>query len=52
MLRKGTLLVRRKVPVPLPDGSGTREKSQIVQLHTDVIGDEFWNENNHLLTIS
>ncbi|XP_046437172.1 probable tRNA(His) guanylyltransferase isoform X2 [Daphnia pulex] len=52
MLRKGTILVRRKVPVALPDGSGTREKSQIVQLHTDVIGDEFWNENNHLLTIS
>lgn len=51
MLRKGTILVRRKVPIALPDG-GTREKSQIVQQHTDIIGDEFWNENNHLLTIS
>lgn len=51
MLRKGTVLVRRKVPVALPNG-GTREKSQIIQEHIDIIGDEFWDKNSHLLTIS
>nr|CAG4637242.1 EOG090X0AR4 [Ceriodaphnia reticulata]SVE73111.1 EOG090X0AR4 [Ceriodaphnia reticulata] len=51
MLKKGTLLVRRKVPVPLPNG-GTREKSQIVQQHVDVIGDDFWKESGHFLTAS
>uniref|UniRef100_A0A0P5KN08 tRNA(His) guanylyltransferase n=1 Tax=Daphnia magna TaxID=35525 RepID=A0A0P5KN08_9CRUS len=51
MLRKGTVLVRRKVPVALPNG-GTREKSQIVQEHVDIIGDEFWNTNTHLLTLT
>ena len=51
MLKKGTLLIRRKVPVTLPNG-GTREKSQIVQQFTDVIGEDFWKENNHLLSAS
>nr|CAG4651210.1 EOG090X0AR4 [Simocephalus serrulatus]SVE94413.1 EOG090X0AR4 [Simocephalus serrulatus] len=51
MFRKGTLLVRRRVPVPLPNG-GTREKSQIIQQYADVIGDEFWKENSHLLASS
>lgn len=48
MMRKGTLLVRRRIPVPLPNG-GTREKSQIIQEYRDIIGDDFWTENSHLL---
>nr|CAG4646468.1 EOG090X0AR4 [Macrothrix elegans] len=51
VFRKGTILVRRKVPVSLP-GGGTRERSQVVQLHTDLIGDDFWKENNHILEYS
>nr|CAG4649565.1 EOG090X0AR4 [Scapholeberis mucronata]SVE93793.1 EOG090X0AR4 [Scapholeberis mucronata] len=48
MVRKGTILVRRRTPVPLPSG-GTREKSQIFREYRDVIGEDFWEENSHLL---
>nr|CAG4641924.1 EOG090X0AR4 [Eurycercus lamellatus] len=48
LFRKGTTLVRKKVPISLPNG-GTREKSQIIQMHSDMIGDDFWKENDHLL---
>nr|CAG4648128.1 EOG090X0AR4 [Moina brachiata]SVE93177.1 EOG090X0AR4 [Moina brachiata] len=48
LYRKGTVLVRRRGPVPLPNG-GTRDKSQIFQSNTDLIGEDFWKENSHLL---
>ena len=48
MFRKGTVLIRKKVPVAL-EGGGVREKSQVLQCHCDVIGDTFWKENSQLL---
>ena len=48
LVKKGTVLIRKKVPVLLENGE-TRAKSQIVQQNIDLIGDEFWKENEHLL---
>nr|CAG4648802.1 EOG090X0AR4 [Polyphemus pediculus] len=49
MYKKGTILVRKKVPIVLP-GGGTRDKSQVVELYTDMIRDDFWKENKILST--
>lgn len=51
LFKKGTILVRKKAPVALPNG-GTREKSQIFQYNADMIGDDFWKENCQLLSSS
>ena len=48
LVRKGTVLIRKKVPVVLENGE-TRAKSQIVEQTTDLISDHFWTENEHLL---
>nr|CAG4642699.1 EOG090X0AR4 [Evadne anonyx] len=48
MYRKGTVLVRKKMPVTL--NGVTRQKSEVCEMFTDMIKDEFWTENDHLLT--
>jgi len=48
MYRKGTVLVRKKMPVTL--NGVTRQKSEICETYGDMIKEEFWQENDHLLT--
>ncbi|KAK0091711.1 hypothetical protein PV326_002796 [Microctonus aethiopoides] len=44
MFRKGTTLIKKL----LPDGDG-KTKLSVLQIHDDIIGDKFWNENSELL---
>jgi len=46
--KKGTTIIKRKEKLILPDGQ-SKMKNQVVELDCDIIGDEFWNENLHLL---
>lgn len=48
MYRKGTVLVRKKVPVTLENV--TRLRSEVCEMFTDIINDDFWKEHDHLLT--
>ena len=48
--KKGTTIIRKKVEVPCESGeSATKLRTKIVELDCDIIGDEFWNQNPHLL---
>jgi len=47
-LKKGTTIIKRKEKLILPDGQ-SKMKNKVVELDCDIIGDEFWNENPHLL---
>jgi len=47
-LKKGTTIIKRKEKLILPDGQ-SKMKNKVVELDCDIIGDEFWNENQHLL---
>jgi len=47
-LKKGTTIIKRKEKLILPDGQ-SKMKNKVVELDCDIIGDEFWNENLHLL---
>jgi len=46
--KKGTTIIKRKEKIILPDGQ-SKMKSKVVELDCDIIGDEFWIENPHLL---
>jgi len=50
LVKKGTVLIRKKVPILLENGE-TRAKSLISQQSVDLIGDQFWKENEHLLKL-
>ncbi len=51
--RRGSLLLRRRAPVvvkTLPDGTDVcRDRTRVVVLHEDIIGDAFWTQHAHLL---
>ena len=48
--KKGTTIIKKKVEVPCENGSYAKKlRTKIVQLDCDIIGDDFWNENQHLL---
>jgi len=49
--KKGTTIIKKKMEVPCGDNDAGAKKlrTRIVQLDCDIIGDEFWNENPHLL---
>nr|CAG4638638.1 EOG090X0AR4 [Cyclestheria hislopi] len=51
MFRKGTILIRKKRPITLLNGE-VREKSKVVEMHCDLIGDLFWDENNFFVKIN
>lgn len=47
MYRKGTILIRKNVPVPSLNG---KRYQIVVPLFTDLIRDPFWNEHTEILT--
>lgn len=47
-LKKGTTIIKRKEEITLPDGD-TKVRTKVVELSCDIIGDQFWVENPHLL---
>ena len=48
--RKGTTLIKRKVEIPNENGDGgSKLRSKLFLLDCDIIGEEFWLENPHLL---
>ena len=52
--KKGTTLFRKKVEFPVRDASGndtgkTKLRMQVCETNGDIIGDDFWMENEHLL---
>ncbi|XP_023323552.1 probable tRNA(His) guanylyltransferase [Eurytemora carolleeae] len=47
-LKKGTTIIKRKQTIPMDNGE-TKTRTQVVELDCDIIGDDFWNENPHLL---
>jgi tRNA(His) guanylyltransferase len=47
-LKKGTTIIKRKEKFDLPDGQ-SKMKNKVVELDCDIIGDQFWTENPHLL---
>lgn len=55
VFRKGTTIFRKRVKQNV-ETSGemprqfTRMMSKMISINSDIIGDEFWNENEHLLT--
>nr|CAG4650371.1 EOG090X0AR4 [Sida crystallina] len=49
LYRKGTTLMRKRVPYTNPETGFTRDKSTIVETTCDIIGDQFWEENSFLL---
>merc|ERR1712037_42598 len=46
--RKGTSLFRKKQEVQT-DSGGTAMRSRVVEHNGDIIGDDFWGENSHIL---
>jgi len=48
-LRKGTTIIKRKESIEI-EGGGSKTRTQAVELSCDIIGDQFWEENPHLLT--
>ena len=46
--RKGTAIHRKRVEVKTESG-GTAMRSRIVEYSGDFIGDDFWEENAHIL---
>jgi tRNA(His) guanylyltransferase len=53
MYRKGTIVYRGYVPETVTDSrtgeQTTRKRKQVIVAHRDIIGDEFWKENPHIL---
>eukprot|EP00092_Neocalanus_flemingeri_P019039 GFUD01020627.1.p1 GENE.GFUD01020627.1~~GFUD01020627.1.p1 ORF type:complete len:261 (-),score=61.04 GFUD01020627.1:14-796(-) len=48
--RKGTTIIKKKVEIPSENGAGgTKQRTKTFLLDCDIIGDEFWNENPHLV---
>ena len=50
--RKGTVIHRKKVEIPLEKeirGSSSKWRTQTVTEHCDIIGDDFWAQNKHIL---
>jgi tRNA(His) guanylyltransferase len=53
LFRKGTILYREEQDVACTSSTGepmTRRRKVVVQHHTDMIGDEFWNNRPWLLS--
>lgn len=46
--RKGTTIIRKKVEVAL-EGGGSKLKTKLLHLDCDIIGEDFWTENSHLI---
>ena len=46
--RKGTSIFRKKIEVQTESG-GTAKRSRVVEFNGDIIGDDFWEENPHIL---
>ena len=40
--------IKKKVEIPC-DNAGTKIRTKMVQLDCDIIGEDFWTENPHLL---
>jgi hypothetical protein len=47
-IRKGTTLIKKKVALPLENGE-TKMRTRTLELSCDIIGEEFWLANPHLL---
>jgi hypothetical protein len=47
-IRKGTTLIKKKVEVAMENGE-TKLRTRTLELSCDIIGDEFWLANPHLL---
>jgi hypothetical protein len=47
-VRKGTTIIKKKVELPMENGE-TKTRTQILELNCDIIGEEFWQGNPHLL---
>jgi len=47
-MKKGTTIIKKKTEIPMENG-GTKVRTKQVELDCDIIGDEFWKENSHLL---
>jgi len=47
-LKKGTTIIKRKEKIDLPDGEH-KMRTRTLELDCDIIGDQFWNDNPHLL---
>ena len=47
-IRKGTTLIKKKVAVPMENGE-TKLRTRTLELSCDIIGEEFWLANPHLL---
>ena len=47
-IRKGTTLIKKKVEVPMENGE-TKLRTRTLELSCDIIGEEFWLANPHLL---
>lgn len=48
--KKGTTIIKKKVEVPCDSGeSATKLRTKTVLLDCDIIGDDFWDQNPHLL---
>ena len=48
--KKGTTIIKKKMEVPCDSGeSATKLRTKTVLLDCDIIGDDFWNQNPHLL---
>ena len=48
--RKGTTIIKKKVELSSENGAGgTKMRTKTFELDCDIIGDEFWNENPHLV---
>ena len=46
--RKGTSIFRKKVEVKT-DSGGTAMRTRVVEYNGDIIGDDLWTENSHIL---